>query len=311
MTVWIDQIKEKVTILKHSKSIQELSKGYSSDLKYIVTDQFDKKYVLRLMDIKLYDRKLEEFQLLHKLHLLQVKCPQPLEVGKIDELGFCFNIMTYIEGEDAKEYLSHLTEQQQYELGKVAGRELRRIHLLPAPPNVDCWHTKSIKKHNRYLEQFNNYNLSFEKMERVTHFIEQNKIYLEDRPNQFQHDDFHLGNIILNNGKYEALIDFNNFDWGDPWHDFMKIPIASRVDSVHFSSGQIHGYFNNNVPNEFWRIYSVYAAMLCFSSIVWSIKSSPQQLEKFTKRINLLLEDHHFFEELKPKWYKEKVKYTS
>ncbi|WP_342560727.1 aminoglycoside phosphotransferase family protein [Psychrobacillus sp. FSL W7-1457] len=305
MKVSFGEIKEKIVLLKHSKSIQELSKGYSSDLKFIVTDELDKKYVLRLMEIKLYKRKKEEFQLLNELRLSRIKCPMPVEIGRIDELGLCYNIMTYIEGEEAKDYLPYLSEQQQYELGKEAGKELFRIHMLPAPLNLESWHIRSIKKHNRYLEQYKSYNLSFENMERVIHFIEQNNVYLENRPNQFQHDDFHLGNIILNNQRYGGLIDFNNFDWGDPWHDFMKIPIASRVESVPFSIGQIHGYFNDNIPNEFWRIYSIYAAMMCFSSIVWSIKSSPQQLEKFMERINLLLQDHHFFEELEPTWYKD------
>lgn len=309
MKISVDQIKGKITFLKHSKNIQALSKGYSSDWKYIVTDELDKKYVLRLMDIKLYERKKEEFELLQKLQLSLVKCSKPVELGKIEEFGFCFNIMTYMDGVDAKECLPYLSEQQQYELGREAGRELFHIHMLPAPPNVESWYIRSIKKHNRYLEHYKNYNMSFENMERVIHFIEQNKIYLEDRPNQFQHDDFHLGNIILNNKRYEGLIDFNNFDWGDPWHDFMKIPIASRVESVPFSIGQIHGYFNHNVPDEFWRIYSIYAAMLCFSSIVWSIKSSPEQLEKFSERINLLLKDHLFFEELKPSWYKDQVNF--
>ena len=32
--------------------------------------------------------------------------------------------------------------------------------------------------------------------------------------NQLQHDDFHLGNIILNNQGYVGVLDFNVYDWG-------------------------------------------------------------------------------------------------
>ncbi|MCE7792052.1 aminoglycoside phosphotransferase family protein [Salipaludibacillus sp. CUR1] len=37
---------------------------------------------------------------------------------------------------------------------------------------------------------------------------------MKQRPNLFQHDDFHLGNIIVNNKKFAGVIDFNRYDWG-------------------------------------------------------------------------------------------------
>lgn len=126
--------------------------------------------------------------------------------------------------------------------------------------------------------------------------------YLKNRPNQFQHDDFHLENIILKDKKYVGVIDFDNYDWGDPFNDFVKIALASRVDSISFSVGQIDGYFANNIPEDFWRLYSIYSAMVIFSSVVWSIKKSPEQLDKFIERIHLILEDHKNFELLKPIW---------
>ncbi|MCZ3365579.1 MULTISPECIES: aminoglycoside phosphotransferase family protein [Methanobacterium] len=40
----------------------------------------------------------------------------------------------------------------------------------------------------------------------------------KERPNIFQHDDFHAGNIIINNNKeLTGIIDFNRYDWGDPY----------------------------------------------------------------------------------------------
>ena len=121
-----------------------------------------------------------------------------------------------------------------------------------------------------------------------------NAHYLKVRPNQFQHDDFHLENIILKDKKYAGVIDFINFDWGDPFHDFVKVSLFSRETSIPFSVGQINGYFNHNIPEDFWRLYSIYAAMAIFSSVVWSIKKSPQQLDKMIERIYVVLEDHTF-----------------
>lgn len=51
--------------------------------------------------------------------------------------------------------------------------------------------------------------------------------------------------------KYAGVIDFDNYDWGDPYHDFVKVALASKVDSVPFSIGQIDGYFNHEIPEDF------------------------------------------------------------
>lgn len=67
--------------------------------------------------------------------------------------------------------------------------------------------------------------------DKVINYIESNAHYLKDRPNQFQHDDFHLENIILKDKKYAGVIDFNNYDWGDPFHDFVKVSLFSRETS--------------------------------------------------------------------------------
>ena len=36
--------------------------------------------------------------------------------------------------------------------------------------------------------------------DKIIKFIDENEIYLKNRPNRFQHDDFHLENIILRDG---------------------------------------------------------------------------------------------------------------
>lgn len=36
----------------------------------------------------------------------------------------------------------------------------------------------------------------------------------------FVHNDFHAGNIIVNNGKYAGVIDFIRCGLNDPYHEF-------------------------------------------------------------------------------------------
>ena len=200
--------------------------------------------------------------------------------------------------------LGALNEREQYEIGVEAGKDLARIHLQPAPLEVKNWNERSIQKHNRYLKEYKKSGIKINKEDKIIRFIEGNYYYLINRPNQLQHDDFHLENIILKDKSYVGVIDFDNYDWGDPFHDFVKIAFFSRVDSLSFSVGQIDGYFDNHIPEDFWRLYSTYSAMAIFSSVVWSIKKSPEQLDKFLERIDLVLEDHKGFEVCKPGWYR-------
>lgn len=272
---------DRIKALHNYSSVNRLSKGYSPDEKYVVIDEIGNKYLLRISDMKRYDRKREEFQVLGEIRKYKVHSPHPVDLGLFKDLGFCYSIYSYIEGEDAKSSIRSLKEEEQYEIGLEAGKDLSRIHLHPAPSNIRSWYERTIQKHNRYVEEYKKYGIKIKNEDKVMDFIESNYHYLKNRPNQFQHDDFHLENIILKDNKYVGVIDFDSYDWGDPFHDFVKVAFASRVDSVSFSVGQMDGYFDNNIPEDFWRLYSIYSAMVMFSSVVWSIKKSPEQLDKF------------------------------
>ena len=294
---------DRIKVIQNSTRVTRLSKGFSSDKKYVVMDESGNKYLLRISNMERYDRKKVEFQVLSEIRKYKVQSPQPIDLGIIKEHGICYSIYSYIEGEDAKNSIQLFNEKEQYEIGVEAGKDLARIHLHPAPSNVSSWYERTIQKHSRYIGEYKKSGIKIKNDEQILGFIESNYHHLKNRPNQFQHDDFHLENIILKDNKYVGVIDFDSYDWGDPFHDFVKVAFASRVDSVSFSVGQMDGYFDNNIPEDFWRLYSIYSAMVMFSSVVWSIKKYPEQLDKFIERIQLILEDHKNFELLKPIWY--------
>ncbi|MEI4770052.1 aminoglycoside phosphotransferase family protein [Psychrobacillus sp. FJAT-51614] len=300
-------LEDRIKLLHNATRVEPLSKGYSPDKKYVVVDNYGKKYVLRIIVLDGYERKKEEFQILRDIEEYKVQAPKPVDIGVLEDLGICYNIYSYMEGKDVKESIPSLTEQEQYEIGIEAGRDLARIHLHPAPSTIKPWYERAVQKHYRYLDAYKNCGIKIEHDDKIMDFIESNAHYLKNRPNQFQHDDFHIENIILKDKKYVGVIDFNNYDWGDPFHDFVKVAMSSRVDSIPFSVGQIHGYFDHQIPEEFWRLYSIYVAMVVFSSVVWSIKKSPEQLDKMIERIYVMLEDHKNFELLTPTWYKSKM----
>jgi aminoglycoside phosphotransferase (APT) family kinase protein len=127
---------------------------------------------------------------------------------------------------------------------------------------------------------------------------------MRNRPNLFQHDDYHIGNLIVSGAKLSGIIDFNRYDWGDPIHEFVKVGIFSSEVSVLFSVGQIRGYHNHGEPDEaFWGLYSLYLAMTLISSVVWVLNVRPDETGLMLGKIHKVLEDHNDFNLTVPRWY--------
>jgi aminoglycoside phosphotransferase (APT) family kinase protein len=293
---------ERIEPLHQANSIEKLSKGYSQEKKYIV-DYDDETLLLRVGDADAFDRKNTIHQLLDNMQQLRVLAPKPIETGVVKESNISYSLYTYIKGEDAKEAMHILTEEEQYHLGTQAGEQLANMHTIKAPSKVTPWYDRALAKHTRYLEAYKTCGVKINQDDKIIAFIEKHKHLLKNRPNCFQHDDFHLGNIIVKDKQYAGVIDFDNFDWGDPFHDFVKVALFQREDSVPFSIGQIDGYFKHQVPQEFWLYYSIYSAMVIFSSVVWCLRYAPDDIDAMLERLNVIVDDYECFEELKPKWY--------
>ncbi len=88
MTAWQNNIK----IVKDAVGIEEISKGFSPDKKYIITSANNEKYLLRTGDIKEYKRKKIEFQILNEMQNRSVQAQKPIVMGLLAEEGLCYGI---------------------------------------------------------------------------------------------------------------------------------------------------------------------------------------------------------------------------
>nr|WP_312855483.1 aminoglycoside phosphotransferase family protein [Litoribacterium kuwaitense] len=208
-------------------------------------------------------------------------------------------ITSYIEGKDAESEIQKYSEQEQHNIGIVAGRELRKMHQYTAPNHIPSWYSRKLVKHERYIDAYLASEIKVDNDRKIMDFIDENIHLMKQRPNLFQHDDFHLGNIIVNDKKFAGVIDFNRYDWGDPFHEFLKIGIFSRGVSIPFSVGQIRGYFDHVEPDDyFWRLYSLYLAMCVFSTVVWTLRTIPDDIDSMLNKVYMLLEDHDYFSDV-------------
>ncbi|PYZ94902.1 aminoglycoside phosphotransferase [Salipaludibacillus keqinensis] len=294
---------KQIPLISNSKEVIEIKKGFSSDEKYLIHMQDNNKLLLRMFNLEELELKKTEYSIMEKMQDYHVTCSQPISIGEVGNRGYM--ITSYIEGKDAEDEILKYSDQEQFNVGIEAGKELRKMHQLSAPDHISSWYSRKVEKHRKYINAYLACGVKIKNDQKIINFIDENIHLMKQRPNLFQHDDFHLGNIIVNNKKFSGVIDFNRYDWGDPIHEFLKIGIFSRGVSIPFSIGQIKGYFNNKEPDEdFWRLYSLYLAMCVFSTVVWTLKAIPNNMNEMLDKVYMYLEDHDYFDRLKPKWYK-------
>lgn len=300
-----EQLRRRIPALSDSTKLERIYKGYSSDDKYIVYDLQERPlYLLRTYSIDQDSSKRQEFRALEMMEKQGVRCSRPIEIGTLPEQKLGYMILSYIHGQEASEQLPLLPAKDQYAIGVEAGLELRGIHQVKGSDEMKPWQERAAAKHQRYRTEYAQCGVAIEHEAKVLSFIDRNLHLMHDRPNRFQHDDFHTGNLIVSDGKLSGVIDFNRFDWGDPVHEFLKVGFFSADVSRPFAVGQIHGYYGHSEPDElFWQLYSLYVAMTIVSSVVWILKVKPEELDSMLGKIYKVIEDHDCFELTVPKWY--------
>ncbi|MCA0969199.1 aminoglycoside phosphotransferase family protein [Halobacillus litoralis] len=294
--------KEHVEVFTETTTFEKLEGGFSNQDKYLARNT-DGTWVIQLCGIERAEVVKDQVRTIQRVAETSAKTSKIVEHGVLKNLGMVYIVYPYIVGEDGRKIIHTLSEKDQRKLGEEAGSQLALMHEVSAPPTTESWYKRAMEKHERYLRAYKKGSIKIEHDEEIMQFIERKRHLLKGRPNTFQHDDFHLGNIITRNGKYVCAIDFDNADWGDPYHDFVKVAIFQREESVPFSTGQINGYFQGEVPEEFWGLYAVYAAMVLFSSVVWCQRHDPNGLEEMVDRLYVIMDDHDGFSRMKPRWY--------
>ncbi|MFE5317876.1 aminoglycoside phosphotransferase family protein [Paenibacillus sp. NPDC056579] len=301
-----ERLKEQIHLLQGKNcQLTLIDKGYSSDRKYRVSLS-EQHFLLRVFAAKSSESKRREYDVLAMMEEYGVRCSKPLEFGQLPEAEIGYMLLSYVEGVDASEELPHYSDSVQYQIGLEAGKELWKMHQLQAPRHAPDWYESKVSKYRRYSEQYKACGVRIRDDHKMISFIDEHLELMKNRPNSFQHDDFHLSNLIVKEGRLAGVIDFNRYDWGDPVHEFLKIGMFSKEVSVPFSIGQIHGYFEGKQPDDmFWKLYSLYTAMTVISSVVWILKVKPDETEQMLNRLYGVLDDHDYFEMVKPRWYRD------
>lgn len=282
-------------------SIEPLLKGWSKDKKYIITDQNNKKYLLRISNIDLYEKKLKQFNLLKSVEKLNINASKPIAFGKLNEKEL-YMLLSYLEGEDAESYVNKINDEEAYLLGFQTGKILKKLHSIPFDNIEKSWSEKYHEKIKRKIKTARDCPYKIANLDLIIEYVEANLDLVNNRPQLFAHGDFHLGNLIVNNGEI-GVIDFDKNGIADPYDEFKPFCWNVFVNE-YFETGLINGYFDNNVPSDFFKVLALYAAEQLLSHLPWAIQFGEQEIKTAYKVMDAVLDWYDNFNLIIPKWYK-------
>ncbi|MGM9521374.1 MAG: aminoglycoside phosphotransferase family protein [Oscillospiraceae bacterium] len=288
-------------------SREPIDKGWSGDRKYCVVAADGTKYLLRVSPIEQYQRKKSEFELMGQAAALGVPMCRPLAFGTSDE--GVYSVQSWIDGEDAEESIPMLPSDEQHSFGFDAGRILREIHKIPAPAGTEDWETFFNRKINRKIQMYEDCPVKYENGQAFIDYINDHRHLLKNRPRTYQHGDYHIGNMMIGRDKRLYIIDFDRSDFGDPWEEFNRIVWCAQA-SPAFAAGMVNGYFNNDVPMEFWELLALYISSNTLSSVSWALPFGEGQIQVMINQAKDVLSWYNNMKNVIPSWYSPPGKET-
>lgn len=282
-------------------SLEPISKGFSEDEKYCVTTADGTRLLLRISDLSLLARKKAEKRLMQQVAALGVPMSKSLGVFQWQER--VYSLFSWCPGEDAGQVLPGLPVGRQYALGEETGRYLRLIHSIPAPSSPEDWAIRFSRKMDVKISTYRTSSVNFPGDALILDYLEANRHLLKDRPQSFQHGDYHTGNMVIDQEKSICILDFDRFDQGDPWEEFNRI-VWSAKTSPAFATGQLDGYFGGRPPDAFFRLLALYIASNTLSSIPWAVPRGEQELKIMLDQANDVLSWFRGMTEPVPTWYR-------
>ncbi len=278
----------------------EVNKGWSGDRKYCAAAEDGSRFFLRVAPPEKAERTHRAFEFQRRVAALGIPVSLPLEISDGPD-GSVSALYTCIDGSDAEEAVPALPAEVQRRLGQEAGRLLRRIHSLPAPEDAPDWEERFNRKMDRKIESYLACPIKVPGAECFIDYMEAHRALLRGRPQCFQHGDYHIGNMMLRDGEI-VIIDFDRYDFGDPWEEFNRIVFCAEA-SRPFASGMVDGYFGGSVPPEFWELLALYVSSNALSSLPWAIPFGEGEVHKFTAQLLEIMDWYDHMRSVVPSWY--------
>ncbi len=284
------------------KSISPFNKGWSNDQKFIVMTE-DKKYLLRVTDIKNKQTYVQHAELLKQSAKNNIPTHKLAAHGECLNDTYYFLLLDWIDGNGAEDVINNFTLSEQYNFGVEAGEILAEIHnFTPVSVSAESWSTRYNRKIDRKIEIYKNSELKYENGDLLFDIIEKYRHLIANKEDVQHHGDFHIGNMLMDSNDKLHIIDFDRHDTGEAFEEFNRITWCASA-SPAFASGRIDGYFNNDVPDEFWKLLLLYISSNMLSSLPWAISFGDKEINTMRRSYAEILDWYDDFKQVVPNWY--------
>lgn len=277
-----------------------VEKGWSGDKKYCAETADGSHYLLRITAPEKAERFHRCYMGMEQAAKLEIPMCLPVEFGTCPEGTYA--IHTWIDGADAEALIPTLPPETQYTYGLDAGKILKKLHSLPAPEGVTPWAERFNSKIDRKLKMYADCPLKYENGQHFIDYIAKNRHLLSDRPQSYQHGDYHIGNMMVDKHGVLTVIDFDRDDFGDPWEEFNRIVWCAQASPL-FASGMVDGYFDGSVPMEFWQLLALYISSNTLSSLPWAIPFGQAEIDTMIHQAEEVLQWYSDMSVCVPAWY--------
>ena len=255
----LEKLKKIIPNSKDWISSEEITFGWSGEQKYKIQTNNGETLLLRILSKEQFENQKKGIEFLGKCGEKSSHVPQILEIGTTLDNSYCFLLLSYIIGDNGMSEIEKYSKDEQYVLGLKMGEIIKSLHSLSSP-----------KRNTEYSKIFK------EKIIKYLHFFAQNKgdfpflhnteknllklqKIIKKRPIIMIHNDFHLGNMIINNNDI-FLIDFNRATFGDNIKEFDCIA-WSATHSENFVAGLLDAYLESENKQEFFEILRCYISL--------------------------------------------------
>ena len=240
------------------------------------------------------------FEILGRVSALGISMCRPVEFGTCDE--GVYTLYTWVDGVDAETVIPTLPEEAQYAYGIQAGAILKQIHTIPAPAAQEDWQTRFNRKTDYKIQKYKDCGIRFDGDDKVIAYLRNNRDIFKGHPQSFQHGDYHIGNMMVDEAGELVIIDFDRFDFGDPWEEFNRIVWCAQA-APPFAAGIVDGYFDKRPPMQFWQCLAFYIGSNTLSSIYWGAKLGESDLRVMMQQAQDVLLWYDSYNAVVPSWY--------
>lgn len=285
--------------------IEPIHKGWSSDKKYYVETVECKKLLLRISDISEYDDKRSEFDIIRRMSTTGINMSLPVDFGICNDGKSVYQLLTWVDDEEAKEVLPSLSDKEQYAYGWEAGQMMLRMQTVESEPPSSEWARIYGERISKYIKAYKACGEKLYGEELLFSFLDQHAGCLDNRPMYLLHADFQSDNMVISPNKELYAIDFQGSGVVDPYYALTGVMVTAEV-STPFSIGQLHSYFGGSVPNDFWKLNACYMVAESINAFAVAVTLGQEEIDYSNEMSKATLEWFDNFNNLVPNWYTEK-----